>query len=297
MTRNIKSNKHSATNPQKTGNASTGSPYKKAKTSFQKKEKPYPKKSTTNLNKDKNSRLSDIGLVRLNKYIANAGICSRREADKLIESGIVKINGKIVTELGTKIAPGDVVEYGGQTLKSEKKVYVLLNKPKGYITTSDDPYKRKTVMLLIEDACKERIIPVGRLDRNTTGLLLFTNDGDLAKKLTHPKHRVKKIYHVGLDKALSKQDFQKIADGFELDDGFIKVDKINWVDDTPDKKQLGLELHSGKTRIVRRIFESLDYKVIKLDRVFFAGLTKKNIPRGKWRFLTQEEINILFRLG
>ena len=237
------------------------------------------------------------GLTRLNKYLADAGICSRREADKLIESGVVKINGKIVTQLGTKVGPNDKVQYGGETLKREKLQYVLLNKPKGFISTSDDPQNRRTVMELVKSACRERIYPVGRLDRNTLGLLLFTNDGEMAKKLTHPKHGVKKIYHVFLDKSFSKQDMISLVNGVELEDGFIQPDKIAYVESENDKKQVGLELHSGKNRIVRRMFEHLGYKVIKLDRVFFAGLTKKDLPRGKWRMLTDKEINLLQRIS
>jgi len=259
-------------------------------------EKHYPKERKEYRKKPIQSRkptLADEGLIRLNKYIATAGICSRREADELIASGAVSINGKVVTEMGIRVAPGDVVQYGGQTLKGEKNVYLLLNKPKDFITTSEDPMDRRTVMALVENACKERIYPVGRLDRNTTGVLLFTNDGDLSKALTHPKHAVKKIYHVVLDRSLTKADMVKIAEGFELDDGFAKVDEIAYVTDSGDKKQIGVELHSGRNRIVRRIFESLDYKVVKLDRVYFAGLTKKDMPRGKWRFLTTQEVNML----
>ena len=236
------------------------------------------------------------GLIRLNKYLADAGICSRREADVLIASGAVKVNGKVVTQLGTKVSLSDKVQYGGQTLKREKLRYLLLNKPKGFITTSDDPQNRKTVMSLMEKACEERIYPVGRLDRNTTGLLLFTNDGDLAKKLTHPSHNVKKIYHVVLDKNLTKKDMLSIAQGLQLEDGFIRADAIAYVGDGKDKKEVGIELHSGKNRIVRRIFEHLGYKVVKLDRVFFAGLTKKDLLRGKWRFLTPKEVGLLKRI-
>lgn len=235
--------------------------------------------------------------IRLNKYLANAGVASRRAADQLIESGAVKINGKVVTRLGTKVLPGDKVEFGGETLREEKHRYLLLNKPKGYLTTSDDPFNRRTVMHLVEKACPERIYPVGRLDRNTMGLLLFTNDGELAKKLMHPKHNVKKIYHVYLDKNLTKNDMLRIAEGLDLEDGKIIPDSIAYVAGADDKKQIGIELHSGKNRIVRRIFEHLGYQVIKLDRVFLAGLTKKDLPRGKWRFLTQKEINMLKRLG
>jgi 23S rRNA pseudouridine2605 synthase len=231
--------------------------------------------------------------TRLNKFIANAGICSRREADKLIQSGVIKVNGIVVKELGTKVKPSDKVHYDDQLIKSEKKYYVLLNKPKDYITTTDDPFNRKTVMFLTRNACNERIYPVGRLDRNTTGLLLLTNDGDLAKKLTHPRHNVIKIYHVVLDKNLTKDDFMNISKGINLDDGFIRPDKIAFVENAESKKEIGLEIHSGKNRIIRRIFESLGYKVVKLDRVSFAGLTKKDIPRGKWRFLKDKEISYL----
>lgn len=232
-------------------------------------------------------------LTRLNKYIADAGICSRREADKIIEKGKIIINGKVVTQLGTKVSSRDEVKYMGKILRSEKLRYLLLNKPKGFITTSDDPQNRRTVMNLVEKACNERIYSVGRLDRNTTGLLLFTNDGELTTRLTHPKHGVRKLYHVVLDKPLSKNDLLKIMEGIELEDGTIRPDKINWVTDEMDKRHVGIELHSGKNRIVRRIFEQLDYQVVRLDRVIFAGLTKKDLPRGKWRFLDEKEINIL----
>lgn len=232
-------------------------------------------------------------LIRLNKYIANAGVCSRREADELIKSGAVMVNGKVVTELGTKISPSDKVQFGNQTLSLEKTRYILLNKPKAFLTTVTDPQKRNTVMSLIQDACPERVYPVGRLDRNTTGLLLFTNDGTITKKLTHPRYGIKKIYHVVLDKPLTKADLQTIAEGIELDDGYIKVDSIEYITDGKDKREIGIELHSGRNRVVRRIFEKLEYKVEKLDRVYFAGLTKKNLPRGKWRFLEEKEINML----
>jgi len=232
-------------------------------------------------------------LMRLNKYIANSGVCSRREADRLIEAGAVSVNGNIVTELGTKVGPGDKVQYGDQTINREKPRYVLLNKPKGYITTVDDPEKRKTVMSLVAGACKERIYPVGRLDRNTTGLLLFTNDGNIAKKLTHPRYGIKKIYHVEIDKNLARADFMKITEGFKIDDELIKVDTIEYIGDGKDKKQIGIELHSGQNRIVRRIFEYFEYKVLRLDRVYYAGLTKKNLPRGNWRLLDEQEINLL----
>jgi 23S rRNA pseudouridine2605 synthase len=232
-------------------------------------------------------------LIRLNKFISNSGVCSRREADKLIESGAVTVNGKIVSELGYKVNPTDVVNYGGASIKREKNVYVLLNKPKDYITTLDDPEGRKTVMELVKSACKERIYPVGRLDRNTTGLLLFTNDGDMTMKLTHPKNNIQKLYGVEIDKSIRPEDFKAILDGFELEDGFIKADKLEFVGGSTNRKELGIEIHSGKNRIVRRIFEHLGYKVVKLDRVMFAGLTKKDLPRGKWRFLTEKEIGYL----
>ncbi len=234
--------------------------------------------------------------MRLNKYIAHAGICSRREADTLIASGVVQVNGKVITEMGYKVMTGDKVQLGEQTLRAEKLFYVALNKPKGYITTTDDPEERRTVMELVREACRERIYPVGRLDRNTTGVLLLTNDGEMAKKLTHPRHGVRKIYHVHLDRNLSKKDMEQIVAGVELEDGLVKVDDIAWVEGANDKKQIGITLHSGRNRIVRRLFEHLGYEVVKLDRVSFAGITKKLIPRGKWRHLSQEEINILKRL-
>jgi 23S rRNA pseudouridine2605 synthase len=233
------------------------------------------------------------GMVRLNKYIANAGVCSRREADRLIETGVISVNGKIVTELGFKVSPGDEINFGGQVLKKEKSVYVLLNKPKDYITTLDDPEGRKTVLELIHNATKERVYPVGRLDRNTTGLLLLTNDGEMTKKLTHPRYGVKKIYQVTLNKSLLKGDMQKISDGIELEDGPVKADDISYVGDGKDKTEIGIQLHSGRNRIVRRIFEHLGYDVVKLDRVYFAGLTKKDLPRGRWRLLTALEISML----
>lgn len=231
------------------------------------------------------------GPIRLNKYIANAGICSRRDADKLIESGAVKVNGIIVTELGTKVMPTDEVRYEDKILQREKPVYILLNKPKDYITTVEDELDRKHVMMLIKDACEERVYPVGRLDRNTTGLLLFTNDGEMAKKLTHPRYGVRKIYHIELDRKLELADFDAIANGIKLHDGIVKPDEIAYVGDS--QKEIGITIHSGKNRIVRRIFEHFGYTIEKLDRVSFAGLTKKDLPRGHWRFLKKEEINIL----
>lgn len=260
------------------------------------KEKPGFKPKYQSNSKLPKQEYGSSDVIRLNKYLADAGICSRREADKLIESGVVMINGKIVTQLGTKVSRTDKVQYGGETLKREKLRYVLLNKPKDFITTSDDPQNRKTVMNLVEKACTERIYPVGRLDRNTLGLLLFTNDGDLAKKLTHPKHNIKKVYHVFLDKPMTKNDMIILAGGVELDDGKIQPDKIAYVTGENDKTQIGVELHSGKNRVVRRMFEHLGYRVIKLDRVFFAGITKKDLPRGKWRILTEKEVNLLKRL-
>ncbi len=233
--------------------------------------------------------------IRLNKYMANAGICSRREADEFIKQGLVKVNGEVVTELGTKITHADTVEYDDKVVALERKCYILLNKPKDCVTTSDDPNGRLTVLDLVKGACDERIYPVGRLDRNTTGVLLLTNDGDLASKLTHPQYVKKKIYHVWTDKDISEDDMQRIADGIELEDGPIQVDAISYATET-DRNQAGIEIHSGRNRIVRRIFESLGYHVTKLDRVYFAGLTKKNLPRGRWRYLTQEEVNFL-RMG
>ncbi len=230
--------------------------------------------------------------IRLNKYMSNAGICSRREADEFIQQGLVKVNGQVVTELGTKITHNDVVEYDEKVVTLQSKCYILLNKPKDCVTTSDDPNGRLTVMDLVKGACPERIYPVGRLDRNTTGVLLLTNDGDLASKLTHPKYVKKKIYHVWCDRDISEDDMQRIADGIELDDGPIHADAISYATET-DRNQAGIEIHSGRNRIVRRIFESLGYHVVKLDRVYFAGLTKKNLPRGRWRYLTQEEVNYL----
>jgi pseudouridine synthase len=232
-----------------------------------------------------------FGPIRLNKYISNSGICSRRDADMLIETGAIQVNGVIVTELGTKVMPTDEVRFGDRILQREKPVYLLLNKPKDYITTTEDERDRKHVMQLIRGACKERIYPVGRLDRDTTGLLLFTNDGEMTKKLTHPKHNIYKIYYVELNKNLTTADFEKVAAGIELSDGLIQVDEIAYTGET--KREIGITLHSGRNRIVRRIFEQLGYEIEKLDRIVFAGLTKKDVPRGKYRFLTDAEINIL----
>jgi 23S rRNA pseudouridine2605 synthase len=233
--------------------------------------------------------------IRLNKYLANAGVCSRREADEFIQAGAVKVNGEVITQLGTKITRSDEVTFYDQPVKLESKVYVLLNKPRGFVTTTDDPENRKTVMELVKSACSERIYPVGRLDRSTTGVLLLTNDGDLASKLTHPKYEKRKIYQVWLDKPVAAEHMQMIADGIELEDGEIHADAISYVTEE-DLSQVGIEIHSGRNRVVRRIFEKLGYKVLKLDRVYFAGLTKKKLPRGKWRYLTEQEVNML-RMG
>ena len=263
-----------------------------------KKQRPYDPNAKYSLKKRieyKEENFDPNEPIRLNKYLANAGVCSRREADEFIQAGVVTVNGEVVTELGTKVLRTDEVKFHDQPVSMEKKVYVLLNKPKDYVTTSDDPQQRKTVMDLVKDACPERIYPVGRLDRNTTGVLLLTNDGDLASKLTHPKFLKKKIYHVHLDKAVTAHDMQQIAEGIQLEDGEIKADAIEYADEK-DKKQVGIEIHSGKNRIVRRIFESMGYRVVKLDRVQFAGLTKKNVRRGDWRYLTEEEVDRL-RMG
>ena len=238
------------------------------------------------------STTKESGSMRLNRYIANAGLCSRREADTFIATGCVTINGKIVSEMGHQVLPGESVSFNGKVISAEKKVYVLLNKPKGYVTTLEDPHADKTVMELVANACTERIYPVGRLDKSTTGLLLFTNDGDMTKRLTHPKYNRKKIYHVFLDRNVTKNHLQEIVDGVNLEDGFVVADSVSYVSED-DKKQVGIEIHSGKNKIVRRIFEHLGYKVEKLDRVYFCGLTKKDLPRGRWRFLTEEEVSLL----
>lgn len=233
--------------------------------------------------------------IRLNKYLANAGVCSRREADEFIQAGVVKVNGEVITELGTKIVRSDNVTFHDKPIQLESKVYVLLNKPKGFVTTTDDPENRKTVMDLVKSACSERIYPVGRLDRGTTGVLLLTNDGDLASKLTHPRYEKRKIYQVWVDKPVAMEHMQAIADGVELEDGEIHVDAISYVTED-DLTQIGVEIHSGKNRIVRRLFEKFNYRVLRLDRVYFAGLTKKNLSRGRWRYLTEKEVNML-RMG
>ena len=272
-----------------------GNPYKKGPRQHTADYDPNAKYSMKKRIEYKEVNIDPNEPLRLNKFLANAGICSRREADEFIQAGVVTVNGEVVTELGTKVLRTDTVMFHDQPVKIEKKVYVLLNKPKDYVTTSDDPQQRKTVMDLVKNACPERIYPVGRLDRNTTGVLLLTNDGDLASKLTHPKYLKKKIYHVFLDKNVTARDFHQIAEGIQLEDGEIKADDVQYASPT-DKKQVGIEIHSGKNRIVRRIFESLGYRVQKLDRVQFAGLTKKNLKRGDWRYLTEEEVDRL-RMG
>ena len=230
--------------------------------------------------------------MRLNRYISNAGICSRREADELIKAGLISVNGKVVNEMGIKVSGSDDVRYNGVRLKNERKIYLVLNKPKDYVTTMDDPHAKKTVMELVRNACRERIYPVGRLDRTTTGVLLFTNDGDLARRLTHPSFNKKKVYHVHLNRNLSGDDMKRISEGVELEDGIIQADAIAYTN-ADSKREVGLEIHSGRNRVVRRLFEKLGYRVVKLDRVYFAGITKKNLPRGRWRFLTEKEIIML----
>ena len=231
------------------------------------------------------------GAVRLNRFIANSGICSRREADDLITAGVVSVNGQVVSELGTKVYPSDEVRFNGEVIHGEKHVYILMNKPKGYVTSLEDPHADKTVMDLVRNACTERVYPVGRLDKNSVGVLLITNDGDLTRQLTHPSYKKSKIYQVSLDKPLSEEDMQRIADGIELEDGMIYADEVSYVSDS--RKEIGIEIHSGRNRIVRRIFEALGYSVQKLDRVYFAGLTKKGLKRGAWRFLTPREVSML----
>ena len=255
------------------------------------KKRPQIKKEKTGTTNQQHQK-KETDEIRLNKYISNAGICSRREADVLIVAGSVSVNGNVITEMGYKVKPTDEVRFEGALISPETKRYVLLNKPKNFITTMDDERGRDTVMQLVANASKERIYPVGRLDRATTGLLLFTNDGELAKKLTHPKHNVRKLYHVTLHKKLSQKDLNSIAENFMLDGKMVYVDDISYIENQP-KTEVGIEIHSGRNRIVRRIFEHFDYTVVKLDRVIFAGLTKKDLPRGRWRHLTQQEINTL----
>jgi len=263
------------------------------KPSFDKKKKQYPRKQQIRKKgADTTVPKVDDGTTRLNKFIANAGISSRREADVLISSGVVEVNGKIITEMGYKVKDTDTVKYGGETIRGEEKVYILMNKPKDFITTVDDPFGRRTVLQLL-GKLKQRVYPVGRLDRATTGLLMFTNDGDLTKRLTHPRYEKKKIYHVTTNKNVSTSDIQMLLDGFELEDGFTKTDEASYVGNGSDRKQVGVELHSGKNRIVRRMFDHLGYNVVKLDRVYFSGLTKKDLARGQWRYLTDEEVTML----
>ncbi len=240
----------------------------------------------------KNDYVDPTKPIRLNKYLANAGVCSRREADEFILSGVVSVNGEIVTELGTKVFATDKVLFHDQLVSLERKVYILLNKPKDTVTTVEDTHGRRTVMDIVRNACRERVYPVGRLDRNTTGVLLITNDGELTTQLTHPKNNMKKIYYVGIDRDLEKEDMEKILEGVDLGDFTIKADDISFVKDD-SRTLIGLEIHSGQNRVVRRIFDALGYKVTKLDRVFFAGLTKKNVQRGKYRFLNEKEVNML----
>lgn len=256
---------------------------KPARQSVAGKEKPGPK-----------VRKADDEKIRLNRFIAHSGVCSRREADELISNGSISVNGKVVTDLGTKVTASDDIRFKNKRLSAEKKVYILMNKPRGYVTTVEDPHADQTVLDLIGDACTERVYPVGRLDKATTGVLLLTNDGDLTGKLTHPRYKRKKIYHVFLDKAVTRNDLTLLAEGVEIDGEIIATDAVSYAD-AEDKTQIGIEIHSGQNRIVRRIFEKLGYKVKKLDRVYFAGLTKKNLPRGKWRFLNDKEISMLKR--
>ncbi|MBI9055675.1 MAG: rRNA pseudouridine synthase [Bacteroidales bacterium] len=263
------------------------------KKSFSKEKSSFSKNKNTK-GKPEDKKIFTNEPIRLNKFLSNAGICSRRDADNLITAGEITVNGKVVTELGTKVSPKDDVKHKGKQAIREQKVYILINKPKDVVTTVKDDHAEKTVIDIVKNACTERIYPVGRLDKNTTGVLLLTNDGELTKQLTHPSFRKKKIYHVHLDKDLTKNDLIKIAEGVQLDDDLIAADAINYVEDG-DKSQVGIEIHSGQNRVVRRIFESLDYKVKKLDRVYFAGLTKKNLPRGKFRHLTPVEISMLKR--
>ncbi len=257
--------------------------YKGKSAGYKGKGKPTAERSYPKYNPNKVT-----GEIRLNRFVAQSGLCSRREADDFIAAGLVSVNGVIVTELGTKVKPTDVVKFNDERLQGEKNVYLVLNKPKGYVTTLEDDHAEKTVMELVQNACKERIYPVGRLDKNSLGLLLFTNDGDITRQLTHPSLRKKKIYEVTLDKALTRADFEQLAEGITLEDGDIYFDEISYIKD--DKKSVGVEIHSGRNRIVRRMFEHLGYKVTKLDRVYYAGLTKKNLKRGAWRFLTSDEV-------
>jgi 23S rRNA pseudouridine2605 synthase len=257
---------------------------------FEKTRRPFKKSAPAASKGEK----GDSELLRLNRFIANSGVCSRRDADEHIKNGFITVNGKVVTDLGTKVTYTDIITFKNKKLSSEKKVYILMNKPKDYVTTVEDPHADKTVLDLIGDECKERVYPVGRLDKATTGVLLLTKDGDLTGKLTHPKYKRRKIYHVFLDTQVTKNDLFKLAEGIEIDGETIVADAVSYAD-PEDKSQIGIELHSGQNRIIRRMFESLGYKVKKLDRVYFAGLTKKNLPRGKWRFLNDKEVSMLKR--
>ena len=287
----MNSNRNSSRGRQE-GKKST--PLSRKSTSSSKKSTPLsrntPKKTFTKIKEGPKS--DESSGIRLNKYIANSGVCSRREADTYIEHGSVEVNGNLVTEMGYKVQPNDIVRFDGTSITPEQKKYILLNKPKNYITTMDDDRGRKTVMDLVSNASKERIYPVGRLDRNTTGLLLFTNDGELAKKLTHPKHDVRKLYHASLDKKLELKDLEKLRGEVIIEGKKVFIDAVSYVDGQP-KSEVGIEIHSGRNRIVRKIFEHLGYKVSKLDRVIFAELTKKNLPRGRWRELTNQEVSNL----
>jgi len=249
---------------------------------------------SSSLKKEKNPVEEREQPVRLNRFIAKSGICSRREADDLISKGLIQVNGNVITDLGTKVLPGDDVRYKGRKLRSEKNVYILMNKPKGYVTTVEDPHADHTVLELIGEACPERVYPVGRLDKMTTGVLLLTNDGELTGKLTHPKYERKKIYHVFLDSPVARNDLSRLTEGIDLEGETIVADAVSFAD-PDDKTQIGIELHSGQNRVVRRLFEKLGYRVKKLDRVYFAGLTKKNLPRGKWRYLSEKEVTMLKR--
>jgi len=279
---------------QRTSNEKTQNKSANIKREFKRefKEEFNARKKTSHPKVKKQKNIDEKDGIRLNKYIAHAGLASRREADDLIKTGVVEVNGKVISEMGYKVQPADVVRFDGKTIKAEKKVYVLLNKPKGFITTMNDEKGRKTVMDLVANASPYRIYPVGRLDRPTTGVLLLTNDGDMAKKLTHPKHRVKKLYHVTLDKNLTGNDFQKILKGIELKEGIARVDKLSYVEGKK-KNELGLSIHIGWNRVIRRIFSKMGYEVVSLDRVYFAGLTKKGVKRGQWKILTEQEINYL----
>ena len=268
--------------------------YQKPETSVIKNQKPVVRPADKNRKPIIKGKKNEPTRIRLNRFIANSGVCSRRDADEHIKNGLITVNGRQVTDLGTQVTYDDDVRFKNKKLSAEKKVYILMNKPKDYVTTVDDPHAEHTVIDLLGDNCPERVYPVGRLDKATTGVLLLTNDGDLAGKLTHPKYKRKKIYHVFLDRPVTKNDLFRIAEGIELDGTTVVADAVSYAD-PDDKSQIGIELHSGQNRVIRRMFETLDYKVKKLDRVYFAGLTKKNVQRGKWRFLTDKEVSMLKR--